>query len=75
MNPRAAQDALIEATVTAHRERDTDGLPLAPPAWWDLTPETCDEAFRRQLAARVLESALDERGWSTTVRAVMERVG
>jgi len=68
------QDALLEATLTAYRERDAEGLPLAPPQWWDLSEETCELAAARQLQARVVESALDERGWSGTVRAVLERV-
>ena len=40
-----------------------------------LSPEGREEVFRRQLQSRVLESALDERGWSSTVRAVMARLG
>lgn len=66
--------ALIEATLSAHRERDADGLPVAPPQWWDLSAEACGLAVARQLQARAVERALDERGWSSTVRAVLERV-
>lgn len=72
--PDATQELLIEATLSAHRHRDPDGLPVAPAEWWDLSPEACDEAFRRQLRARVFESAIHERGWSSTVVAVMERL-
>ncbi len=75
MSRREDEDALIEATLTAYRERDVDGLPQAPPEWWDLSPEAREEAFRRQLEMRRLESLLDKRGWSTTVRAVMGRLG
>lgn len=75
MSPRDDEELLIEATLTAHRERDPDGLPAAPPQWWDLSPEGRERAFQLQLAARRIESLLDERGWSSTVKAVMEKVG
>jgi len=75
VSPRRDQDALIEAVLGAHRERDRDGLPLAPPEWWDLAPEARVEAYHRQLQARLVESLLDENGWSGTVRAVLERLG
>lgn len=66
--------ALLEATLGAHRDRDAEGLPLAPPQWWDLPAEACELAWLRQADARVVESALDERGWSGTVKAVLERI-
>jgi hypothetical protein len=75
MSPRDDEELLIEATLTAHRERDADGFPVAPPQWWDLSPEGRDLALQLQLAARRMESLLDERGWSSTVKAVMERLG
>jgi hypothetical protein len=75
MSRRDDQEAaLLEATLSAHRERDAEGLPLAPPEWWDLSPEACEQACYRQAEARAVESALDERGWSGTVKAVLERV-
>jgi hypothetical protein len=74
MSPREAEALLVEAALGAHRERDRDGLPLPAPSWADLTPEGRKEVFRRQLQSRVLERALDERGWSSTVRAVMARL-
>jgi hypothetical protein len=75
MSRQADQEAaLLEATLGAHRERDAEGLPLAPPQWWDLSAEACELAGLRQAEARLLESALDERGWSGTVRAVLGRV-
>ena len=70
----ATQELLIEATLSAHRHRDPDGLPVAPAEWWDLSTEACDEVFRRQFRARVFESAVHERGWSSTVTAVMARL-
>ena len=75
MSPREDEEILIEAALGAHRERDRDGLPLPAPAWADLTPEGRVEVFHRQLQSRRIESMLDERGWSSTVRAVMERLG
>jgi hypothetical protein len=69
-----AEAARLEATLGAHRERDADGLPSAPPQWWDLSPEACELACLRQAEARILESALDGRGWSGTVKAVLERL-
>ena len=54
MSPSERDDALIEAALTAYRDRDADGLPLSHPAWADLTPEAREEAFYRQLAARRL---------------------
>lgn len=74
MNPREHNELLIEAALGAHRERGLDGLPLPVPAWADLTPEGRAEVFLRQLQSRRIENALDERGWNSTVRAVMERL-
>jgi hypothetical protein len=74
MSPDDRDDLLVEAVLGAHRERDADGLPVAPPQWWDLSPEDRERAFRLQLAARRVEGLLDARGWSGTVKAVMERL-
>ena len=68
------KSALLEQVVTAHRERDAEGRPIPPPAWWDLGPEDMDEIVRRQLEQRALERALNPRGWNATVAAVMRRV-
>lgn len=75
MSPdRDDADALIEVTLTAHREWGPDQLPIAPPAWWDLSPEDRERAFRLQLESRRVESLLDDRGWSATMHAVMLRI-
>lgn len=74
MSPNEQEDALIEATLTSHRERDRFGMPAAPPEWWDLSPEQREEAYWRQLRARELERAFDDRGWSSTVHAIMARI-
>jgi hypothetical protein len=65
-------DALIEASVTAHRASDLEGRLAPPPEWFDLAPEALDELFERQLLQRDLERALDSGGRTGTARAVME---
>lgn len=67
------RDALIEAGVSAYRERDLEGRPVPPPAWWDLSPDDLDELYRRQSAQRALERAIN--GYSSTVNAVLARLG
>jgi len=68
------RDALIEQGVTAYRERDREGRPVPMPAWWDLAPEDLDELYRRQVAQRAMERALDPRGRGGTVLAVLLRI-
>ena len=69
-------ELLIEAATTAWRERDPATGRIRPsPAWCDLSPADRESAFRRQLESRVLERALDPRGLSTTVKAVLARLG
>lgn len=67
-------DALVEAALTAYRERDPEGRLMPPPAWWDLAPEALDGLFRGQVVARAIERHADPLGWSGTVRAVMARL-
>jgi len=69
------QEALIEAAVAAHRDRDREGRIVPPPAWWDLTPEACEEVFRLQVLTREMEKASDPSGLSGTARAVLARIG
>lgn len=69
------RDTLIEAVLSPHRTRDREGRPMPPPEWWDLPPEAQDDVFREGLRARMIERALDPRGRSSTVRAVMARLG
>ncbi len=68
------KSALLEQVVSAHRERDAEGRPIPPPAWWDLSPRDTDEVMHRQLEQRALERALDPRGWNATVVAVLRRL-
>jgi len=63
-----------EAVVSPWRERDRMGRLVPPPEWWDLSSEALEEVYRRQLRARAVERALDPRGRSGTVRAVMARL-
>ncbi|HEX6810229.1 MAG TPA: hypothetical protein VF384_01285 [Planctomycetota bacterium] len=68
------QDLLIEQATTAWRPRDPEGAVAAHPAFWDLDPPgrvRLHEAIERQ---RLLEAALDAEGWSSTARAVIERI-
>lgn len=67
-------DLLIEAAAGAWRERDANGRPVPPPAWWDLPPDARQLAFDAQARTRDLESALDADGFSGTVRAVLARL-
>lgn len=68
-------DTLAEAALTAYRERDSAGRILASPWWRDLAPAEREELFDLQVRSRVLEQALDPRGRSSTVRAVLARIG
>ena len=70
----ADERALIEAAVSAHRPIDAEGRTLPSPAFMDLPPEAREIAADLQAATRELERALDERGWSGTVKAVMRRI-
>jgi hypothetical protein len=69
-----ADELLLEAAVTAFRERDTLGRIVASPAFMDLSEEDREELARRQLGMRELERVLHPRGWSSTVEAVMNRI-
>jgi len=69
------RDALIEAALTAYRDRDRDGRLVPPPAWWDLPPDALDDLFEAQLLARDVERRTDPDGMSGTARAVLGRIG
>jgi hypothetical protein len=68
------KDLLIEEAASAFRERDSRGRILPSPAWWDLPAEGRDALFTRQLEGRLIERALDPKGLSQTVRAVLSRL-
>jgi hypothetical protein len=68
------RNVLIEASVTAHRERDLEGRLKPPAEWWDLAPEALDELFQRQLVTREIERVMDPQGQTATVKAVLARI-
>lgn len=65
---------LIEAAVTAYRERDTEGRIVPSAAWWDLSPELAEKLFRAQVLTREIERALDPEGQTGTAKAVLARI-
>jgi hypothetical protein len=69
------KDLLIEEAVSAFRERNSWGRILPSPAWMDLPPADREALFERQLASRILERAIHSSGRSSTVRAVLARLG
>ena len=71
---RDRNDILIEQAASAFRERDAGGRIQPSPAWWDLAPAGRDALFEVQLESRIIESALDPRGLSATVRSVLARI-
>jgi hypothetical protein len=68
------KDILMEAAVSAYRERDASGRILSSPAWWDLSPDSRSELFDRQIQSRLLERALARDGMSTTVRSILRKL-
>jgi hypothetical protein len=64
------REVLTAEATTAWRPRTPDGQILEHPAWADLDAAARQAAFEEALVMRVLESALDADGYSTTVRAV-----
>ena len=73
MNEQERQQLVDEAT-SAWRPRTPDGRILEHPAWADLDRAGREAAFEEAIVQRVLESALHEDGYSTTVRAVMAAI-
>ena len=65
-------EILMEAAVSAYRDRDASGRILPSPAWWDLPPDSKLELFDRQIKSRLLERASTRDGMSTTVRSVLK---
>ncbi len=73
MNP-IERDTAIEEVASAYRPRGRDALRYHP-AWHDLDAEGRARAFDRALALREVEAAVDPDGRSSTVRAVLARIG
>ena len=65
--------SLIEEVAGAYRPRDPRAVGTLP-AWHDLSPAGRDEAFELSARMRQVEAALDPRGYSSTVRAVLDRI-
>lgn len=71
----AERDALIEAVVSAYRERDPrTGEIRECPAFHDLDAAGRLEAHDRATETRRIEAALDPAGRSTTVLAVLRTI-
>jgi hypothetical protein len=70
-----SMDVLVEQAASAFRERDVSGRILPSPAWWDLPAERREALFESQLVSRHMERALHPGGLSSTVRAVLGRLG
>ena len=71
--PRPDESALIEEVAGAWRPRHPRAVqPL--PAFLDLSEDGREAAFEVALRARRMEAALDDRGRSSTVRAVLDRI-
>ena len=71
----SAREKLIEAAATAWRARDASGAIRPNGAWFDLDEAGRREAHAAAEQARILESALDADGLSTTSRSVLARLG
>ena len=74
MNTPEQTALLVEALTTAHREQDPRQLRFHP-AFYDLDGAGRDLAFAATHRQRQLEAALDDDGYSSTVRAVLGRLG
>ena len=70
----SARDDLIEAAATAWRARDASGAIRPNGAWFDLDAGGRLEAHDAAAQARILESAIDADGLSTTSRCVLARL-
>ncbi|HZN02794.1 MAG TPA: hypothetical protein VFD06_04335 [Candidatus Polarisedimenticolia bacterium] len=74
-NRERERERLIEEAVSAWRPRTPDGRILAHPSWADLPEADRLRAHDETLRARALEGLIDRQGLSTTVRAVLRRIG
>ena len=74
MTTKGPLDPLVEAAATAFRAEDASGALRSHPAWHDLDDRGRREAFDVAAELRLLESALDPEGLSSTARAVLARI-
>lgn len=68
------RDDLVEQVAGAVRPRPRDELRYHP-AWHDLDAEGRQRAYELSKSLRTVEAALDPEGLSTTVRAVLAKLG
>ena len=68
------EEPLIEEVAGAFRPRDPREVAFLP-AWHDLSPEGREAAYETSIELRALEAALDPQGRSSTVKAVLARIG
>lgn len=74
MSTPEQEQAMIEELAGAWRPHDPHTL-RSHPVFWDLSEAGRVGAHELALATRSLEAALDEDGYSSTVRAVLARLG
>jgi hypothetical protein len=74
MNTPEENEVLIAAVTSAYRARDVDGKLRIHPNWHDLDDEGRREAFDASFQVRRLESALDDDGENSTIKAVIARI-
>ena len=67
------EHTLIEEVAGAYRPRDPRKLGVLP-AWHDLSSDGREEAHALSGQVRQIEAALDPDGYSSTVRAVLDRI-
>lgn len=67
------EEALIEEAASAFRAGDPRAVAVSP-AWYDLSPDARERAFQVAVRMRAVEAALDPRGRSATVKAVLGRI-
>lgn len=72
MDEKDRQQA-IEESASAWRPASPLALPVHP-SWYDLDAEGREQAFDVARQSRLMEAALDPRGWSSTVHAVLQRL-
>ncbi len=68
------EDLLIERCVSAQRSVSPRGERLHKAEFYDLPEAARDEVFARTLVQRRMESAVNERGRSTTILAVLRTI-
>ena len=68
-------EMLFEEALSAWRPTGPDGRVMESPAWRAMTPKQRVRLYHETCQLRAIEAALDPDGLSTTVRAVLRRLG